>query len=231
MIQFNPGSSHVAAVPTMVKPAGLACVAELYLVSNAAKVVSSGEIPFVSTGAQQAVSFPITMPELVGTYPVYIDVYTGGILIGAFIALEDVTIIVAVPIFSYSNMNLQVFRIPGEQEFYLDVQCDIKNVGGQGTREVSVWISNHNFYVDPSSPSGYTWAKITSPSFAGWPSWAIPPGGLDWDAGTINLTLAPGETYHFHYAGVGAAYNAYTWVQMRDDAGGSSVIVKKYGGY
>jgi len=221
-------------VPTTVKPAGLACVGELYLVSGAAKVATSGEIPFISTGAQQAVSYPITMPATDGTYPVWIDVYTGGVLIGAFVALEDVTIVAAVPAFSYSNLNLQIpyISVPGAEEgfYYIDVSCDITNIGGAGTLEVSVWWSNHNMYVDPTSPSGYTWMKITSPSFAGWSSWAIPPGGLDWDPGTMQLTLGPGETYHFHYAGANAAWNDYNWVQMRDNGGGQSAIIKKFSG-
>lgn len=170
----------------------------------------------LNPGEAQEVAFSYT-PVEARTYYVTIDG-----LAGSFKAVA------AVPAFSYSNLNLQIFRIPGEDEFYIDVQCDIKNIGGGGTREVSVWISNHNFYVDPSSISGYTWGKITSPSFAGWPSWAIPEGGLDWDAGTINLTLGPGEIYHFHYAGYGAAYHDDNWVQIRDDAGGESVVVKKY---
>jgi len=231
MPQLDPSSSHIARAPITVKPAGLIGTAELYLVRNATKVASSGEVSFTSTGGAQSVSFPITMPAVEGTYKVYIDVFSAGELIGAFVAREDVTIVAAVPVFSYFNLNLQFLRIPGEVEYYIDVQCDIKNIGGgSGTRVVSLWLSNHNMYVDLSSPSGWTWVKITSPSFAGWPSWAIPEGGLDWDAGTMSLTLSPGETYHFHYAGYGAAYHAKNWVQMRDNVGGESVIVKKYAG-
>ncbi|GAH98723.1 unnamed protein product [marine sediment metagenome] len=83
--------------------------------------------------------------------------------------------------------------------------------------------------MSPRWDSG-NWEKRTYPSFIGWESWAIPEGGLDWDPGTISLTLAPGETYHFHYAGCAAAWHDYTYAQLRDDVGGVSEIVRKYAG-
>jgi len=127
--------------------------------------------------------------------------------------------------FEYSNMNLQIpyISVPGAEEgfYYIDLRCDITNIGGEGTLEVSVWWYNHNMIE---------WSKITSPSFAGWASWAIPPGGLGWNPGTMQLTLAPGETYHFHYAGANAAWNGYNEVQMRDSSGGISETIKKFSG-
>jgi len=127
--------------------------------------------------------------------------------------------------FKYSNMNLQIpyISVPGAEEgfYYIDLRCDITNIGGEGALEVSVWWYNHNMVE---------WSKISSPSFAGWASWAIPPGGLGWNPGTMQLTLAPGETYHFHYAGANAAWNDYNWVQMRDSAGGISETIKKFSG-
>lgn len=126
--------------------------------------------------------------------------------------------------FEYSNMKLLTPRIPGEVEYYTEVSCDIRNIVDRvETREVSLWL------MSPSWDTG-NWWKITYPSFIDWESWAIPPGGLDWDPGTISLTLAPGETYHFHYAGCAAAWHDYFYAQLRDDIGGSSAIVKKYAG-
>ena len=234
--EFSPGSEHVAhAQVTNSTPKAWTYNSELYLVKAGTKYASSGIITFtLAAGAAQTINFPIIMPDIEGTYKVYLDVYVAGELIGAYQAIEDVTIVSAVPVFSYSNMNLQIpyIPVPGAEEgfYYIDIQCDITNIGGAGTLEVSAWLSNHNMYVDPSSPSGYTFEKITIPSFAGWASWAIPLGGLDWDPGTMQLTLGPGGTYHFHYAGAVAAWNAYNWVQLRDNSGGESVIIKKFSG-
>lgn len=92
MPQFNPSEEKVALATFPVAPAGLACAAELWLASNGTKVATSGEIPFTSTGLDQAISLPITMPGAEGTYPVYLDVFSGGVFIKGFRAVEDVVI-------------------------------------------------------------------------------------------------------------------------------------------
>ncbi len=93
MPQFNPSEEKVATATFPVAPAGLECTAELWLASNGTKVATSGEIPFVATGADRAISLPITMPGVEGTYPVYLDVSSGGVLIQSFRAVEDVVIL------------------------------------------------------------------------------------------------------------------------------------------
>lgn len=93
MPQFTPGELKSARAPITVLPSGLSCSAELYLVSNGAKVTTSGIKLFTSTGARQDISFPITMPGAEGTYPVYLDIFTNGLLIGAYKAVEDVVIV------------------------------------------------------------------------------------------------------------------------------------------
>ncbi|GAJ07118.1 unnamed protein product, partial [marine sediment metagenome] len=84
MPEFSPSESRTAKAPIAVSPAGLSCSAELYLVSDSTKVVTSGLIPFTSTGAKQNITLPITMPSAEGTYPVWLDVYAGGTLIAAY---------------------------------------------------------------------------------------------------------------------------------------------------
>ncbi|GAI93792.1 unnamed protein product, partial [marine sediment metagenome] len=175
----------------------------------------------LAAGAAQRIDFPISMPDIEGAYKVYLDIFVAGELIAAYQALEDITIVAAVPVFSYSNMELLTPRIPGEIEYYVEVSCDITNTGGEGTLEVSLWI------MSPKWDSG-DWIKVTRESFGGWEPWAIPPG--IWNAGTIMLTLAPGETFHFHYGGRSSAYGSYTYAQLRDAAGGASEIVRKYSG-
>ncbi len=89
MPQFAPGQTKTARAPITVKPAGLSCQAELYL---GAKMATSGLKPFTSTGAEQSITFPLTMPSAAGTYPVYLDIFVAGQLIGAYQATEDVVI-------------------------------------------------------------------------------------------------------------------------------------------
>lgn len=92
MPQFVPGESKTALAPIVVKPSGLSCFTELYLVSNGAKVATSGVKAFTSTGAKQNIRFPLTMPAE-GAYPVYLDIFTNGLPIGAYQATEDVIIL------------------------------------------------------------------------------------------------------------------------------------------
>lgn len=95
MPQFVPGESKTALAPIVVKPSGLSCSTELYLVSNGAKVATSGVKAFTSTGAKQDIRFPLTMPAE-GAYPVYLDIFTNGLPIGAYQAREDVVIVIPV---------------------------------------------------------------------------------------------------------------------------------------
>jgi hypothetical protein len=92
---FKAGSSHSAVIPVTVEPAGLPCQLELYLTRDggATKAATSGLKSFTSTGNPQNVSTgALAMPTDGVGYDVYIDVYTGGILIGAYISSEKVTI-------------------------------------------------------------------------------------------------------------------------------------------
>jgi len=91
---MSKGSAQSAVIPITVRPAGLTCEVELWLTkdSGASKATTSGLIPFTATGAPQQVSCPIVMPLVWGSHEVYIDVYTDGVLIGAYIATEQVTL-------------------------------------------------------------------------------------------------------------------------------------------
>lgn len=96
MPQFALGESKTAVAPITAKPAGMACEAELFLgPDDMTKIATSGRIPFVSTGVKQDIRFPITMLGE-GTYPVYLDIFTNGLLIGAYKAVEDVIIVAPV---------------------------------------------------------------------------------------------------------------------------------------
>ena len=112
MPQFSPSEAKTAIAPITAKPSGMSCEAELFLGPNdATKVVKSGRIPFVSTGAAKNVSLPIVMPSAPGSYHGYVDVFAGGFRFLAYILTEDVVIAapVALP-FTFSNVS--AVRVP-----------------------------------------------------------------------------------------------------------------------
>ena len=109
MPQFSPGEVKTAIAPITAKPSGMSCEAELFLGPNdLTKVVKSGRIPFVSTGAAKNVSLPITMPSAPGSYHGYIDVFTEGLRFLAYNTKEDVAIAVPEPsaLLIYYQANL-----------------------------------------------------------------------------------------------------------------------------
>ena len=105
MPQFNPGEEGVAIATFPTKPAGLECTAELWLVSDMTKVATSGRIPFTSTGVDQTIQVPLTMPSS-GTYQALLGIFTDNILIRAFYDPEEIVIKEAIPegfLLSYTN--------------------------------------------------------------------------------------------------------------------------------
>lgn len=98
MPEFVPGEAKTAVAPVVIRPAGLSCEAEIFLgPDETTKVVTSGRIPFTSTGASQDVRLPVAMPAAEGTYHVYVDVSVEDLLIGAYQAVEDVVVIPGEP--------------------------------------------------------------------------------------------------------------------------------------
>jgi len=92
--EFSPGSEHTAhALVTNNTPKTWTYSAELYLVKGGTKYTSSGTITFsLAAGASRTIDFPITMPDIEGTYKVYLDVFVAGELVAAYQAIEDVVI-------------------------------------------------------------------------------------------------------------------------------------------
>jgi len=84
-ITYLPSSAHTGTVPLTVTPSGLACTAELFVGPDAShKAATSGPIAFTATAAQQNVVCPINMPTAGGSYTDFLNVVSGGVLIGAF---------------------------------------------------------------------------------------------------------------------------------------------------
>lgn len=90
---FAPGELKTAVASITVKPAGLACEAEVFLAPDeVTKVATSGRRPFVSTGYSQETRLPIVMPDAEGIYHVYADIYAEDYLIAVYQAIDDVVI-------------------------------------------------------------------------------------------------------------------------------------------
>ena len=91
---LQKGSAHTAIAPITVRPSGVPCQVQLSLTDDegASFVATSGPIDFTSTGAQQSISLPITMPTSWGEFDVYIDVLYSGELIRAYVATESVIV-------------------------------------------------------------------------------------------------------------------------------------------
>jgi len=92
--QFEYGTTHVAHVPVInPTPGTFTYDAELYL--GTLKVATSGIVSFTLIGGEsKTVDFAITMPSVEGTWPVLIDVLVAGVLIAAYQAIEDVSVVI-----------------------------------------------------------------------------------------------------------------------------------------
>ena len=124
MPQFLPGESKTAIAPITVKPAGLDSEAELFLgPDELTKVATSSRIPFVSTGVGQNVRLLVTMPDVEGTYHVYLDILTNGLLIGAYKAVEDV--VIAAPV-----IFVETLRPVGNVDCGKHIWCKNCLIGG-----------------------------------------------------------------------------------------------------
>jgi len=130
MINFQLGSEHIAHAPmTNNTPKTWTYDAEFYLVKGGTTYTSSGTITFsLDAGASQTIDFPITMPSIEGTYQVFLDIYVAGELIGAYQAIEDVTIGEIVPVgFVYSNITCSDNPIANTNNSLIVVDATITN--------------------------------------------------------------------------------------------------------
>jgi len=124
MPEFDPGEPRTAIAPMSNPTArGFDYTAELYL--GLLKVASSGVIPFsLAAGETRNISFPLTMPSAQGIYPVYLDVFSNGQLIGAYTATEDVVIVPEEPeaICEFSQLYPSNFS---QREYYQFIQTRV----------------------------------------------------------------------------------------------------------
>ncbi len=95
---FEAGVAKTA-IATMTNPTGksFSYTGEIYL--DVTKVATSGVKAFtLGPGETVQVTFPVTMPEIEGTFHVYLDIKSGGQPVQLFQATEDVIIVITAAI-------------------------------------------------------------------------------------------------------------------------------------
>lgn len=91
--QFTPGATKTVITGVTVTPSGLPCQLEVFLgASIMVKAATTGKIDFVSTGMYQTIYSSIVLPQTVGLYHVYVNVWCGTTLLTTYMSPNDVSV-------------------------------------------------------------------------------------------------------------------------------------------
>jgi len=206
MPQFAPGVAKTAMAPIVAKPSGMSCEAELFLgPDDATKVVSSGLVPFVSTGAAKNVSLPITMPGAPGIYRGYIDVFAGGLRFLAYNLKEDV--VIAAPVAPPFTMTVTSLTSTGDKYasayWLVQVSVLIKNNNAVAVTHDLKCVATYGEYYRYNDPVSW-WDR-------------------HWDDNNIwkTITLQPGQSVtllspYYYINGWHSGHQNYEWINWPD---------------
>lgn len=211
--EFEAGSVHIAHVPvTNPTPQEWTYNAELYLWKDGTKYNVSEKTFTLAANSSDTEDFSITIPAAEGTYQVYLDIYVAGELIGAYQALEDIIVATPGPAFTYSNEQGGHVLKSNTNYSWLKYDCDITNpTGATVTEVITLWHSNWEGTV---TEKGYL--EACNSGYGACP--------VCKDPGQIELTLSPGQSYHYRFCGFNCSttYASSDHLWLEDDRGGES---------
>lgn len=168
---FAPSSSHTATINLPVTPSGLACTMEIYLtLDGTTKAATTGQVAFTSTGASQPVSGSIIMPSTAGTYMVFIDIVSGGVIIGAYQGSDNVTVAAATGPFTYGACSGVAHPVPSTVWDYPDLTFTINNpFSVPVTHTLTLWqvvvvSGQSSYYAQSNTTAGGV--TLTAPGMA-----------------------------------------------------------------
>lgn len=156
MPQFAPSSVHKAtATFSNPKSAGFDYSASFCMGAAWTEMASASF--HLDAGQSKAIAFSVTMPATSGTYPVYLKVTSSGVVIGTFVATEDVTILPAVAKFVYVTSIAHRQEVIGSGTYFI-VEVDVQNQGNvDGTCTLVCYCSFKSFYWNGPIPVYTAW--------------------------------------------------------------------------
>lgn len=198
MVEFSPSEEKVAKIPMSnptTKPFDY--TVELYMGTNLALMASTDF--HLEAGESKDIELPVTMPSVIGTYPVYIGVFSAGEFIEPlYKAVEDV-VIFGVAEFAYVSAIRQTRyeTAPGYawSSHKLKVEIDIKNTGNVA----EVCSARPQMAC---AEGGWTWQDVTGNYRTEIPAADVPA--------VLEVILQPGETVTFWGTVLDSVYYGYT---------------------
>jgi len=209
MPQFDAGVSKIAKA-VMQNPTGKAFDYDgVILMGTGLTEVS--RVPFhLNANESKEISFPVVMPSVAGTYPVYIGVFSGGKSIALYKAAEDI-VVVASLVFTLGTPIVTVVSCASAPAFRVaDVVCDITNSNSVVvTRKVSLrWAYQSN----PSQLFDRYWSTAQDV----WRTLTLNPGQ------TFRLVSPGNLTDDWSNSPLYGTPQPYFYYYLRDDLGNSS---------